>query len=272
MLAFELTPSGPQPAALSGDTLDAATRGLPPGLYTTFRTYGGRRRVLGLRAHLRRVYAPAPAAPPVGPRQLRRMLADLLVRCAADLPDEARLRLILDGQGRLFVLLEPLTPLPPEIYRQGVRLITLELHRRQPSIKSTAFIDVSRSQREILARSGAFEALMVHRGRILEGLTSNLFYVLDGKLGTARRGVLPGVTRRAVLHVARRMGVDVLYRPLPLDQIPVISEAFICSSSRGLVPAVRIDAQDIGDGRPGALTLRLSEAYAGHVLRRAEPF
>lgn len=271
MLSFELTPSGPQPAALSGDSLDAATRQLPPGLYTTFRTYGGRRRVLGLRAHLRRLYNPAPVRPVLGPQELRRMLADLLICYARELPDEARVRLVLDGQGRLFVLLEPLKPLPPEIYHQGVSLITLELHRRSPHIKSTAFIEISRSQREALAHSGAFEALMVHRGRILEGLTSNFFYVEKGKLSTARHGVLPGVTRRVVLHLAHRMRIGVLYRPLPLAEIPAIDEAFICSSSRGLVPVVRIDGQMIGNGLPGALTLQISEAYAAYVLRRAEP-
>jgi branched-subunit amino acid aminotransferase/4-amino-4-deoxychorismate lyase len=255
-------------------SLDAVTRQLPPGLYTTFRTYERRTRVLGLRAHLTRLYAPAAGLglqPDVPAGQVRHVLSILLEEYAREFPAEARVRLMLDGQGRVFAMLEPLTPLPPEVYRDGVRLVTLEMQRRTPRLKSTAFIEDSQSQRRWLAGQGAFEALMVRRGLILEGLTRNFFYVHEGQLGTAARGVLLGVTRRAALHVARRLGLEVVYHPLRLAQVPAIAEAFICSSSRGLVPAVEIDGLRVGPGRPGAVTGQLARAYEAYVLQRAEP-
>ncbi len=77
---YRLTPTGPQalpwpPAATS---LDAATRALPEGFYTTFRTYDHKRRVLGLRRHLRRLYAPLPTPPPLAPAALRATLRQAL--------------------------------------------------------------------------------------------------------------------------------------------------------------------------------------------------
>ncbi len=266
-----LTPSGARELHLPGmDSLDAVTRQLPPGFYSTFRTCAGGQRVLGLRQHLERLYRPAAdhgLQPCLAPLELRRSLADLLSGTAG----ETRLRLVLAGDGQLYAALEPLVLLPPQVYREGVRLVTFGLHRDQPRLKSTSFIESSQPQRRQLEAAGAFEALMLRRGYILEGLTSNFFYVRDGCLGTARRGVLLGVTRRTVLRLARSQGLAVLYHPLKPAQIPLLSEAFITSSSRALVPVVQIDSARVGEGIPGPLTHRLSAAYEQYLLARAEP-
>lgn len=251
-------------------SLDAITRQLPSGLYTTFRTFENGTRVVGLRRHFRRLYEPARRmglAPEVTEERLRAVLAGVL----ADLPYEARVRPILTFAGEMYILFEPFLPLPPEVYSQGVRVITVELHRSHPALKKTAFIEMSQEIRRRLSERSAFEALMVYHGRILEGLTTNFFYIRAGCLGTARRGVLPGVTRRAVLHLARRGGGDVRYRPLALTDIPQLSEAFLTSSSRGIVPVVQIDASRVGDGNVGNRTRQLMEAYESYVRQHAEP-
>ncbi len=246
------------------------TRQLPPGLYSTFRTYDQRRRVIGLRQHLQRLYGPAERLgiePQVDAATLHRALAEAL----ADLEtEEARLRLILTYAGEVYLVVEPFTPLPPEVYARGVTVITVPLHREKAGLKSTAFIEASQEARLRVAESGVFEALLTHNGKILEGLTSNFFYVCGGALGTAGRGVLPGVTRRLVLRLARRGGVPIRYRALPLAEIPRLEEAFLTSSSRGVVPIVRIDAQPVGSGGVGEVTRRLGEAYQAHVQKIAE--
>jgi len=101
-------------------------------------------------------------------------------------------------------------------------------------------------------------------------MTSNFFYTKDGKLGTARKNILLGVTRRTVLRVARRISLDILYRPLRREQIPTLSEAFITSSSRGIVPVVRIDEVPVGEGIPGLFTKNLMNGYADYVKQHAE--
>lgn len=267
---FCLSPFGAEEVSLPDmSSLDAITRQLPSGLYTTFRTYDERRRVLGLRAHLERLYLPAPGLnirPAVEETELRRLLSSLL----AEYTGEARVRLVLTGNGSLYAAIEPLIPLPPAVYEQGVRAVTVRLQRRSPRLKSTAFIESSQAQRRLLAESGAFEALMVRRGYILEGLTSNFFYVQAGMLGTARRGILLGVTRRTVLRLARRLGLKVAYHPLHLSRLADIDEAFITSSSRGVVPLVAIDEMTIGDGWVGEWARSLQAAYQAYVWQRAE--
>jgi branched-chain amino acid aminotransferase len=116
--------------------------------------------------------------------------------------------------------------------------------------------------------------LLVKNGRILEGMTSNFFYVaqVDNSryLGTARNSILLGVTRTMVIRAARGRGVDVRYHPLKLDQLPAVKEAFITSSSRGIVPVIQINAVKVGRGRVGQTTKLLMKAYEKYVLEHAE--
>lgn len=270
--AFVLTPQGARTLSLVDiSSLDAVMPHIPPGLYTTFRTFENGRRVLGLRWHLQRLYGPARRKgiePTVSEERLRMLLAERL----SQLRGEARVRLVLTLEGDMYAFFEPFQPLPPEVYLQGVRVITVTLHRSQPALKKTAFVQTSQQARQRLKESGAFEALMVNQaGQILEGLTSNFFYVRAGQLGTARRGVLPGVTRRVVLHLARRGGIDVCYQPLSSTEIAEISEAFLTSSSRGIVPIVQMDASRVGDGRVGYLTRQFMAAYEAYVQTHTEP-
>jgi branched-chain amino acid aminotransferase len=250
-------------------SLDAITRQLSQGLYSTFRTYDNGRRVLGLRAHLRRLYQPATVqerGPCVSIQTLRQILAQTL----REYPEETRVRLMMTTKGQVYLAVEPLKTPSAEVYARGVWVITSEVARQSPRLKSTAFITASADLRTQLAKSGAYEALLVRNGFILEGMTSNFFYVKNEKLGTARRDILLGVTRSTVLRVARARGVEIVYRPLKQEQIPSLSEAFLTSSSRGIVPIVRIDDVTVGEGRPGAISTMLRDQYEAYVESHAE--
>jgi branched-chain amino acid aminotransferase len=246
-------------------SLDAITRQLPDGYYSTFRTFDGCTRVIGLATHLRRL-------PDVDASSLRRNLLPLLEPYR---PGEARVRVILTGLGALYISIEPLKLLPREVYEKGVRVETTSLHRDDPRVKSTTFIGASGDERKHIAQLGIFEALMVKNGRILEGMTSNFFYVMvrDGTppyVGTARNDILLGVTRTMVIRAARGRGVEVRFRPLKLDQLSAVEEAFITSSSRGVVPVVQIDDVKVGKGGVGQVTKLLMKAYDEYVVEHAE--
>ena len=261
-------------------SLDAITRQLPEGYYSTFRTYDGCTRVIGLSSHLRRL----PSADTAFLRQnLRQLLEPYRPRRA-----EARVRVMETKGQELYVALEPLKPLPPEIYEKGVRVETTIIQRHDPRAKSTAFISASDEERKHLAREGILEALLVKNGKILEGMTSNFFYILTsrvpenhrddspdairepGVLSTAQKGILLGVTRMMVIRVARRKGLEVRYRPLAVSQVPSVKEAFITSSSRGIVPVIQIDEIQVGQGRVGKITEELIQAYNAYVMKKAE--
>jgi branched-chain amino acid aminotransferase len=254
-------------------TLDDVSRQLPQGLYSTFRTLDGCRKVLGLSTHLDRLYKPArpvEASPSVSRGELREMLKQILV---AYQPGDARIRVSLaldETPGQIFIALEPLKLLPESVYQHGIKVITTEIARAAPRLKSTAFIQSSESERQALRKAGMEEALMVRNGHILEGLTSNFYSVAGEKLITARYGILLGVTRRAVLRLARSAGLRIEYRPLRMAELPSIDEAFITSSSRAVVPVVEVNGMPIGQGRPGNVAKMLRRAYDQYVLDRAE--
>ena len=247
-------------------SLDAVTRQLPDGYYSTFRTYDGCRRVLGLKVHLRRLYDPV-TSPDVSASFLRRQLIPLLEHF---LPDEARVRVIVTKHGQVYVVAEQLQLLSNEVYENGVRVETTQIHRDSPRLKSTACIGESDKERKHIAQEGIFEALLVKNRKILEGMTSNFFYVLRDALHTAQRGILLGVTRRSVIQLAKGRGVDVQYQPLKLNQLSDVDETFITSSSRCVVPVIQIDEAAIGQGRPGEITRMLMSAYGEYVLQHAE--
>jgi branched-chain amino acid aminotransferase len=163
--------------------------------------------------------------------------------------------------------------LPRDIYEKGVHVETTALQRESPHLKSTAFIAASDSERKHIAQEGIFEALLLRDGAILEGMTSNFFYVKarsERSLRTARHDILPGVTRQTVIEIAQWSGLRMEYEPLRLDQLEAVSEAFITSSSRGIVPVAQIDQVTVGQGSVGPITKELSAAYEAYVLENAE--
>jgi branched-chain amino acid aminotransferase len=260
-------------------TPDDVTRQLPDGYYSTFRTFDGCTRVLGLSAHLRRLYEPV-SSPEVEESVLRRELRALLEPYQ---PGEARLRAVMTDAGQVYIAIAPLIPLSRSIYENGVHAQTTELQRQHPRLKSTSFIGRSDAERKHIAREGIFEALLVKDGEILEGMTSNFFYIASDRaqqgtaeprreaiLCTANEDILLGVTRETIIHVAQGMGLDVKYQPLKRDRLEVAGEAFITSSSRGVVPVIQIDGVPIGQGKPGLITQQLAAAYEAYVVAEAE--
>lgn len=280
---YQFTPGGITPLDIAASTLDEMTRALPQGFYTTFTTLAGGAKVLGLRDHLQRLYIPAremKLTPAVDEKTLRQHLAAL---AGETLPKESRLRLILTKEkGEVYVGVEPFEPLPESVYREGVRVVTTEMARHDPLIKDTGFIAESLAQRRLLG-GDVFEVLLTKKGKILEGMTSNFYAVKVsqdssrvpslqdkscGTLITARYGILPGVTRRIILRLAKGEGMRVEYRAPRLDE--QFDEAFLTSSSRGIVPVVGMDNRLVRRGRVGEATKRLSEAYRAYVRQHAE--
>jgi len=280
--AFQIQPDGNIPIETNASTLDLITGSLPQGFYTTFSTLAHGAKVLGLQAHLDRLYHPAKEInlrPAVVEHTLRQRVAELV---RDNLPHESRVRLILAKEsGEIFVTLQIFKPLPESVYSDGVHVVTSTMERSAPRIKGTDFITKSAEQRKLVGKD-VFEILLTHNGRILEGMTSNFYGIIypviasrqakqsqnDGMIVTAQKGILLGVTRRAVLKIARGQGMSIQYRsPLVNEKF---DEAFLTSSSRGVVPIVSIDDSSVGRGRVGKWVKTLSKAYQAYVKERSE--
>jgi len=248
------------------------------GVFELVRTYGGRPFLL--EEHLERLEKSArriDLALPWTRRSLRRIVLETLAR--NHLP-EANLRIVVTGgpstdfmtpQGRprLLVLVSPLPSPPPEWYSKGVGIILLVTEREVTDAKSTNYLTATLAQREA-ARSGAAEAVYVSReGLVQEGTTSNLFLFAGGHLATPGRGVLPGITRQTILHLAQDL-FPVQIRDITRSELLDAAEIFISGTNKGIVPVVEVDGRPVGDGRPGPCTRRMMDALRAFMENRSD--
>ncbi|MCC6259792.1 MAG: aminotransferase class IV [Anaerolineales bacterium] len=265
---FEIKAQANLALDLNAASLDGLTAQLPSGFYTTFSTLAQGTKVLGLKAHLQRLYLPAIANQlrvPVSVDELKRRIAALTKN---NLPHESRVRLILTKDtGRLYLGIQPFERLPESVYQNGVKAITANTARHDPRIKDSDFITESAAQRKLLGKD-IFEVLLTKDGKILEGMTSNFYAVKSGVIVTAQRGILLGVTRKALLRVAKGQGISIAYHAPSLEMN--FDEALLTSSSRGVVPIISIDEKIIGQGRVGRISKQLSAGYAAYVAQKAE--
>lgn len=115
-------------------------------------------------------------------------------------------------------------------------------------------------------RSGSTAVLLDPDGFVTEGTSGNAFFVHREELLTpTTRNILPGVTRGLVLDVARRIGIAVREADITQDEAAAADEAFITSTSIGILHARSFEDGTIGDGRIGPLTRKLREALAAEV-------
>lgn len=265
-----LTPDGLQPAAYTAETLAEAAQHEPSdGVYTVTNTYHTSQ-VLKLDAHLDRLEQSArfegitlTLDRPALRAALRQMIE------AAGFGD-VRFRITVPRQppAHLILSVEPFVPPPPEVYERGVRCITLaNSARHNPAAKSTGWMH----QRDhFVLPAGIYTGLLLDTaGNILEGLSSNFYAVMAGELRTAGAGVLPGIAQQIVFEVAAGV-LPLRLDPVNVRDVPNLDEAFVTSSSRGIVPVIEIDGAVIGAGVPGPYTRTLLAAYRDWVTRHLE--
>lgn len=254
-------------------------------VFETIRTYGGEPFLLDehlarLGRSAARIGIPTPIAAADLALEVRRA-----VRAARN--DESYVRVtITRGVGPLgldftlardplrVILVEPFTPLPAVLYRDGVRAVTTRLDRpadAAPGAKITNYL-ASLLAVQAAKAQGAHEALLLDaRGEVIEGATSNVFIVHDGALTTPPEtaGILAGITRAQVIDVAGELGIPVRFATFS----PAIfaQEAFLTSSLRELLPLVQIDAHPLGDARPGPITRAIHVAYRHRAGVGADP-
>lgn len=165
------------------------------------------------------------------------------------------------GEPNLLIRIEP-SVLPPEnAYTKGVKLLSNEHLREMAGVKTTNYLNAIRLWPEVEA-AGATELLYHWDGEWLECSRSNFFVVVGGVLMTPPSSkVLPGITRGRIIALARQAGIKVEERSLPLNIIQQAEEAFISGTTKRVMPVVRIDQQQIGDGIPGPLSRQLLKAW-----------
>jgi len=263
------------------------------GLFETMRAYNGH--IFRLDSHLTRLRCSAESigltrsilSTDEGKQSLKAACMETL---EANKLKDARIRLTISaGEGGMtpdlgtcssptvLITARNLVRPPPEKYESGFKTVLSFLRRNSHSplsrLKSTCYME------NILARmvaraAGYDEAILLNeRGYLAEGSTSNIFLVKKSpspeRKGRVRvlitpsleSGVLPGITREAVLEIARASNIETQERQVELKELIEAEEAFITNSIVELMPLTWFEGKPIGSGKAGQLTKELLAAY-----------
>ena len=175
-----------------------------------------------------------------------------------------------DATSTLLFYAKPLPPPNEPGQGEGVKLLAVEDERwKRCWVKTIGLIGHILAKNEAAAK-GYDEAAFVEHGIVSECSSSNLFAVLNGKLVTHPVGtkVLPGITRLVVLQCAEQLGIPVEERPLREEEVRRADELFITSTTREIAWVARWNDRYIGQGKCGAMTIKLHRAVRDRV--RAE--
>ncbi|HCQ57612.1 MAG TPA: D-amino acid aminotransferase [Sulfitobacter sp.] len=155
--------------------------------------------------------------------------------------------------------------------RDGIRVISIEdIRWGRRDIKTVQLLYPSMGKM-MAKKAGVEDAWMVEDGFVTEGTSNNAYIVKDGKIVTRETSsdILHGITRKAVLELAREAQMQVEERNFTIEEAQQADEAFVTSASAFVTPVVEIDGAKIGSGTPGKLAPRLREIYLEEMRKTA---
>lgn len=208
---------------------------------------------------------------PVEKNHLKSMIMELI---AANNIKHSGIRMVLTGgespngyaigNPTLFVINEPINPLPENHFSEGIRLISHEYLRDMPEVKTINYLMGIYLAPEVQAK-GATDVLYHWNGKISE-LTRSNFFIVDqhGTIATPGNGILKGINRKHVLSAAQQH-FKTEERDIFMDELKTAREAFITGTTKKVMPVVQVDDLKIGDGKPGETTMKLQQLYDDYI-------
>jgi branched-chain amino acid aminotransferase len=175
----------------------------------------------------------------------------------------------INSDATVIISTEQLRLYPQEMYERGLEVITASTRVPpsvciDPQIKTTGRYVNNITAKMEANRIGAGEALMLNmQGNVAEATGDNIFLVTQGELTTppTSEGALPGITREAVMNLAKEMGIPCRQCVTTLYDVYNADEAFLTGTAAEVIPMVRCDGREIGNGKPGPITHRVIAAF-----------
>ena len=277
---------------LDGELLPAAEAQIPvldhgllygDGVFEGIRFHD--KRVFRLAAHLRRLHDSARAIAlriPLGGEDLYRAIHHTVQAYPGE---DGYIRLLVtrgvgplgistEGceQPRVIIIVDQVAVVPPARYAAGLKLASVATRRAavdvlDPRIKSLNYLASVMARLEAQL-AGADEALLLNQaGRVAEGAAENLFVVRDHALLTppSTEGALAGITRGAIMEVARDQGIPVHEQSLSRYDVYTADECLLCGTGAGILPVREVDGRSLRHC-PGPVTEGLQAGYRALLM------
>ena len=267
------------------------------GVFEGIRAYHGR--VFRLEEHMERLFRSAKAIYleiPHSPAEIGEMV---LETCRRNSLESGYIRVVVSrgpgdlgidpknchGKPTVVVIADKLTMYPPAMYERGMAVITTATRRNSPAaldpnIKSLNYLNNILAKIEVnrAAKAGGDvpigEGLMLNlEGYVAEATGDNIFVVHAGTLLTPPTyvGILEGITRNAVIQLAQEQGIPFAERVFTLTTVYGADEVFLTGTGAEVIPVVRVDDRQVGNGMPGPITQTLIRAFHELVATEGTP-
>jgi len=248
------------------------------GVFEGIRAYNGR--VFRLKEHVSRLFDSAQAIMlriPVSQKEMAEIILETLRK--NNLKDAYIRPIVTRGRGDLG--LDPVKcPVPTiivmaiewgamygDLYEVGLTAVTVTVRRNPPdslppNTKSLNYLNNIMAKIEANIKGGNEAIILDSQGRISEGSGDNIFIIKDGRITTPYTiNNLKGITRDAVMELARAKGIEMLERDVGIFDLYTADEVFVTGTAAEVAPVTRVDGRVIGDGKPGRITRELMFAF-----------
>lgn len=249
------------------------------GVFEGIRSYN--RLVFKLKEHIDRLYESAHTIMLKIPLSKQELTQAVIKTLRANKLKDAYIRLVVTrGVGDLgldprkcsrptvVIITDKIVLYPEELYKNGLEVVTVPTTRNlpealNPQIKSLNYLNNILAKIEA-TNCGKEEAIMLSSsGYVAECTGDNIFVVKNKRLLTppCYIGALKGITRDAVIDIARRNRIEVNEENLTRHDLYNADEVFLTGTAAEIIPVVKIDSRSVGNGRPGRITAKLLREF-----------
>ena len=248
------------------------------GAFEGIRSY--RRLVFKLEEHIERLYETAHTLMIEIPLSKKEMAQRIVKTLKENNLSDAYIRVIVTrgegdlgldpkkcyGHPNIIIIADKITLYPKEMYNIGMEIITVPTVRNNPEalnprLKSLNYLNNILAKIEA-SNAGYCEAIMLDpQGYVAECTGDNIFIIRKGILLTPSQGRLKGITRDAVIELARRSKIRAEECLLTRHEIYIADECFLTGTAAEIIPVIKVDGRKIANAKPGAVTKKMMRLF-----------
>lgn len=237
--------------------------------------------IFRLKDHIDRLYRSAQAILLDMPLSKEKLIEAIVKTLKANKLKDAYIRVVVTrGEGdlgldprrcrhaTLFIITDSIALYPAELYKKGLDIVTVPTRRNinealSPQIKSLNYLNNIMAKIEAINFKVEEALMLTNEGYVCECTGDNIFLIKESTLltPTTSMGILAGITREVVLGMAKKRNIPVSEDVLTRYDLFNANEVFLTGTAAEIIPVVKIDGRVIGNGKPGNITLSLTEEF-----------